>query len=432
MDESSAGGHGTKMGYGVALTVDLILGTISTLGYILIRRSHKKEALKPENLQRRSFKRPSWHFGLWLYIIVGTVVSVIALSNLPFFVLVMLGAVKLVYNAVYSYFILHEGMTRSAFLGTFYIMISAVVIGILGVVEEPKRTVDQLLIMYSSLFFMLYEVTLLLFFVTLTYLSRQSSGRTSRSRGILIGVTSTFCANQAAFFAKSGLALLNTSILLGENQFTSFLPFFIVGMMTILALLGLYLFNKSLKLCETLVLIPIAYCVGIVLAVLNTVIYYDKADSIQAWKWVLIAIALVYLAYGVFELSWSRVAYTITLERTDEEVQTVQENNEEADFSSIQITSDNDEMGNSPVTFRPISFDAQSNTTHPIEQALQDLHGHVSDEHHVLLSQSLTSGNVDQTFQRLSMLKSVYATIPSTLQKIVTIERIFTKNLRVV
>lgn len=296
-------GNGIQLGYVVAIIIDLLLGLISTMGFILQRKSHLQTAVLPSEQRKPSYKRPLWHVGFWTYVIFSTASSIVDLGNIPFFVIIPLGSSKLIYNAIYSKYFLHETITRNAILGTFYVAISAVVIGICGSIPEPERTIDDMYKMYAKPEFIVFESCLAFGLIVCLFILHVGRPFSTRAKGIIYGIIATTFSSQAALFAKAGLSLLNLTIFQHQNQFTSFIAFFLLTLMIVLPLIGLFFFNKSLARCETVVSIPITYCVGISLAVLNTVSYYDHLTHIAPWKWGVIALASMYLVYGVSLLS---------------------------------------------------------------------------------------------------------------------------------
>lgn len=308
---------GTQVGYVPAIILGIVLGLISTLGYILQRKSHLDNEKKPPDQRKHSFKRPLWHLGFWTYVIFATTASVVNLSNLPFFVILPLGSSTLIYNVMYSRWILKERVTRIVILGTFYIAAAAIAIGFCGYLPEPHRTTNEMLHLYLRPTFLVYQSCLLVACIATRYIMAIKHFST-RTNGILYALMGTIAASQAALFAKSGLSLLNQSIFGHNNQFNNPLAFIVIGLTFILPIIGLYLFNKSLARCETIVSIPITYCLSICLAVLNTFVYYDSLSSIETFKWIIICIALVYLFYGVDILAKCNVPH-------EDEMVTVQE-----------------------------------------------------------------------------------------------------------
>lgn len=294
--------YGTQIGYGLAIFLDLVLTLFSNLGYILQRKSHLQDARQSVHIP--CWKRPLWHLGFWMYVIFGTIASIVALSNLPFFVIIPLGAVRLIYNAIYSKWLLHEVLSGKTLLGTFYVTVGAIAVGLSGSMEEPERTVDDMIVLYHRPAFIVYEILVLIIMLTfIGVITIRGPRMLARRKGILCGVVATVFTSQAALFAKAGISLLNQTLFNNNNQFHSPVTFIVVIVMLLLPLLGLYFFNESLKYCQTLILIPITYCIGILFAVINTWIYYHTLLTIVWWKWIVISVALIYLIYGVYLLS---------------------------------------------------------------------------------------------------------------------------------
>lgn len=299
---------GVQLSYGTAIVTDLCFGLLSVLGFVLQRRSHLLEEKKDPMLRRSSIFRPLWHLGFWLYVIFGSLASVFNLASLPFFVMVPIGSSRLVYNVVYSHFLLHEDMDFNAFLGTVYVTLAAAVIGICGNVPEPLRDVDEMLLVYRRPLFIAYQCVLAVIGIVLFVVAVWKVGLDNRARGILFATLACLCSSQGGLYAKSGIQLLNLTLFDNANQFTAPLAFIVVSLMIVLSLVGLWFFNKALAFTATIVTIPITFCISICLAVLNTFVYYDTlTDIVTPWKWALMAISLVYLVYGVNLLATARV-----------------------------------------------------------------------------------------------------------------------------
>lgn len=299
---------GVQLSYGTAIVTDLCFGLLSVIGFVLQRRSHLLEEKKDPHLRRSSLLRPLWHLGFWLYVVFGSLASVFNLASLPFFVMVPIGSSRLVYNVVYSHFLLHEDMDFHAFLGTVYVVLAATVIGVCGNVPEPVRDVGDMLIVYRRPLFIAYQCVLAFLGVVLYIVAVWHTGLSNRARGILFATLACLCSSQGGLYAKSGIQLLNLTLFDNSNQFTEPIAFIVVGLMIILSLIGLWFFNKALAFTPTIVTIPITFCISICLAVLNTFVYYDTlTDIIAPWKWALMAISLLYLVYGVNLLATAHI-----------------------------------------------------------------------------------------------------------------------------
>lgn len=111
-------------------------------------------------------------------------------------------------------------------------------------------------------------------------------------------------SSQSLLFAKSGLELLILTLIHGQNQFKYFLTWVLVAIMIVTALLQLFYLNKGLRLCDTVILIPLSFCSFNVSCLFNGLVYYDQWTRLFWWQILCVMIGIVILVSGVLILSW--------------------------------------------------------------------------------------------------------------------------------
>lgn len=111
-------------------------------------------------------------------------------------------------------------------------------------------------------------------------------------------------SSQSLLFAKSGLELLILTLIHGQNQFKYFLTWVLVVIMIVTALLQLFYLNKGLRLCDTVILIPLSFCSFNVSCLFNGLVYYDQWTRLFWWQILCVMIGIVILVSGVLILSW--------------------------------------------------------------------------------------------------------------------------------
>jgi hypothetical protein len=82
--------------------------------------------------------------------------SVFQIASLPVVILAPLGAVSLLWNALFACFILGSVFSLWMILGTLLIAGGAVLIAIFGIVPEPTHSLEDLLILFSRPAFVAY------------------------------------------------------------------------------------------------------------------------------------------------------------------------------------------------------------------------------------------------------------------------------------
>jgi hypothetical protein len=118
------------------------------------------------------------------------------------------------------------------------------------------------------------------------------------------GMLSGNISSQSLLFAKSGLELLILTLIHGQNQFKYFLTWMIVVTMIVMAILQLFYLNKGLRLCDTVILIPLSFCSFNVSCLFNGLVYYNQWERLFWWQILCVMVGIVILVSGVLILSW--------------------------------------------------------------------------------------------------------------------------------
>lgn len=82
--------------------------------------------------------------------------SVVQIASLPVVILAPLGAVSLLWNAFFARILLGDAFSIWMLLGTFLVAGGAILIAFFGIVPEPTRSLEDLLILFSRPTFVLY------------------------------------------------------------------------------------------------------------------------------------------------------------------------------------------------------------------------------------------------------------------------------------
>lgn len=82
--------------------------------------------------------------------------SLFQIAALPIVILAPLGAVSLLWNALFARILLGDVFSKWMALGTILIAGGAVLIAIFGIVPEPTHSIEDLLILFSRPTFIVY------------------------------------------------------------------------------------------------------------------------------------------------------------------------------------------------------------------------------------------------------------------------------------
>ncbi|KAF9900198.1 hypothetical protein EC991_007783 [Linnemannia zychae] len=122
--------------------------------------------------------------------------------------------------------------------------------------------------------------------------------------GISYGCVGGMLSSQALLFAKSAIELLYLTIVEGQNQFENPLSWFLVVALITAALLQLYYLNQGLRLCDTVLLVPLSFCAYNVSCLFNGLVYYNQWGRLYWWQILLILFGISQVLIGVLVLAW--------------------------------------------------------------------------------------------------------------------------------
>ncbi|CAI2178123.1 16402_t:CDS:2, partial [Funneliformis geosporum] len=312
--------------FAIGITIAVSTSFVQSLGLTIQRKSHIiNENVYPKELRRSACRQPLWHLGFDTYIISNIIGSVFSIGYLPIIILAPLGAVTLIFNAFFAKILLGDVFTKQTIIGTIFILIGAIMIGFFGVVNEPSHSLEDLIELYKRPAFIIYFS--IIEFVVFCFLIANKFGEGVLNQmllgernltfgwslkkfqtilGISYGCVGGMISSQSLLFAKSGLELLLLSILNCDNQFNQPLSWFIVVALAFTALLQLYYLNKGLKLCDTVILVPLSFCTYNVSSIFNGLVYYNQWNQLYWWQIFFVTLGICLLLCGVLILSWRK------------------------------------------------------------------------------------------------------------------------------
>ncbi|KAK7064236.1 hypothetical protein R3P38DRAFT_2823221 [Favolaschia claudopus] len=140
----------------LGISIGLLASCIQSLGLTVQRKSHVLNESLPEHLQRVEHRRPLWLLGFAIFISSNIIGSLVQIASLPVVILAPLGAVSLLWNAVFARLLLGDVFSPWMILGTLLIAGGAILIAIFGIVPEPTRSLEDLLELFRRPAFIVY------------------------------------------------------------------------------------------------------------------------------------------------------------------------------------------------------------------------------------------------------------------------------------
>ncbi|KAH8997294.1 hypothetical protein EDB92DRAFT_2030276, partial [Lactarius akahatsu] len=348
------------------IIVGLLASCVQSLGITIQRKSHVLNQELPEHLQRVEHRRPLWLLGFLIFISSNILGSLFQIASLPVVILAPLGAVSLLWNALFARFILGDVFSLWMVLGTLLIAGGAVLIAIFGIVPEPTHSLEDLLILFSRPTFVAYFSLLgfaVLVCLAITHLSEYSysarlrnqppsqpsspfliptnsttdlttertplinrkhyasstislsssvtqkhsiPSRTPLLLSLSYASTSGILSGMCLVFAKSGVELLLISIN-GNNQFWQWQAWMLIFGLVAFALLQLWYLHKALKLADPTIVCPLAFCFYNISSIVNGLVYFDQVSLLPTANILLVTVGILILLGGVWAVSLQAV-----------------------------------------------------------------------------------------------------------------------------
>jgi hypothetical protein len=97
-----------------------------------------------------------WLLGFTIFITSNVLGSVFQIASLPVVILAPLGAVSLLWNALFARLLLGDVFSHYMVIGTVLIAGGAVLIALFGIVPEPTHSLEDLLQLFARQAFIIY------------------------------------------------------------------------------------------------------------------------------------------------------------------------------------------------------------------------------------------------------------------------------------
>ncbi|KAH7910950.1 hypothetical protein BJ138DRAFT_1086630 [Hygrophoropsis aurantiaca] len=129
----------------LGIFIGLLASFVQSLGLALQRRSHVRNSQLPEPERKVEHRRPLWLLGLAIFLSSNIFGSFVQIASLPVVILAPLGAISLLWNALFARLLLRPPLI----LGTALIAGGAALIAVYGIVPEQPRSVDELMALFA-------------------------------------------------------------------------------------------------------------------------------------------------------------------------------------------------------------------------------------------------------------------------------------------
>ncbi|KAG9022207.1 hypothetical protein FS842_006254, partial [Serendipita sp. 407] len=149
-------GDPPQISVAVGIVIGLVASLIQSAGLTMQRKSHLMNESLPEEERKPERRRPLWLFGFTIFFTSNVLGSVFQIASLPVVILAPLGAVSLLWNALFAKLLLGDVFSRYMIFGTFLIAGGAVLIAIFGIVPEPTHSLEDLLRLFGRKAFIVY------------------------------------------------------------------------------------------------------------------------------------------------------------------------------------------------------------------------------------------------------------------------------------
>ncbi|CED83493.1 Uncharacterized conserved protein [Phaffia rhodozyma] len=342
----------------VGISIGLVSSFVQSLGLTIQRKSHTiNQQAHPDN-RKVEWKRPLWLIGFAIFITSNVLGTIFQVGALPIVVLAPLGAISLLWNALFARFLLGDSFTRFMILGTILITTGAILIATFGVVPEPSHTIDDLVRLFGrpqwTTYISILAAAVVLALVTSHILEhfmwkridsqpgpiqlpvspslgptrplpstaspskpcsddgtssespcapnacsspeRRTQLLLSLSYAAISGTLSGLCL----LIAKSAIELLLITISHpSSNQFNSLTTVYLVVSLVILALAQLIYLNKALRLASPTAVCPVAFSFYNVSSVFGGLVYFNQLNVLTDLSVALVCVGVAVLLAGV-------------------------------------------------------------------------------------------------------------------------------------
>ena len=217
-------------------------------------------------------QQPYWILGIILITIVNTSLNLAAYAFAAQSLLAAVGSLALLWNLIVTKFFLDEKPSTYDYVGTGISMIGVTVATVFGAHTTKDYDIDTLIELYTRTLFIIFIVCDILFIFALFFASKRSDFPFRRLAsaalpGVIAGLT--------ALFSKSAVEILKSAST-GGKDFQHPVTYLIIVAAIAFAVTQLKFLNRTLRMYNPLVAIPIYNAFMLLFGALSGIIYFEE------------------------------------------------------------------------------------------------------------------------------------------------------------
>ncbi|OQS06713.1 hypothetical protein THRCLA_01266 [Thraustotheca clavata] len=285
------------MSWLLGVLLSAVSSIVGVLGKVMLKLS----------FNHQSTSRWWWAGGMFCIVVLNPVLCLAAYNFAPQSLLAPMGGLCIVWNSIFSPWILEEPLRARDIFGAALIFLGCIVVSVNGGHEIHRIPVDDLPSHFLSVQFIVYFCIFAITSIGLRYLSSAAFNQ-NHSPDLKFPYKKVSCRVALSILAGSlsGQLYCMTSLLrLLQNGvtvlFTSPLAYFVGAGAIFFALAGLHVLNMALKLYDALFVIYLYESTLIATGAISGICFFDDMYNVSLLRWILywVGISGMFLGIGV-------------------------------------------------------------------------------------------------------------------------------------
>eukprot|EP00697_Spironema_sp_BW2_P009448 gnl/Spiro4/24315_TR12078_c0_g1_i1.p1 gnl/Spiro4/24315_TR12078_c0_g1~~gnl/Spiro4/24315_TR12078_c0_g1_i1.p1 ORF type:complete len:599 (+),score=138.18 gnl/Spiro4/24315_TR12078_c0_g1_i1:90-1886(+) len=317
--------------------------TIANFGINIQKYSHTKNTALPEYEQKSFFMQPVWVLG-FVFLILGNLADVIALTFAPQSLLAPLGFVGLAVNPVFSVWLNGEKFTYWDLGGTILVVAGATLTTVFGSRQQEDYTLQDLLSFYGRPQFIIY-ICITAALVVTQYLMIKQTTKDILQNGITYvsdvklkilrfnyASIGGVIGGQTILMGKSFAEMIKTTAS-GDNQMASPIPYLFLVVLGTCAFMQIHFTNTGLQYFDAMYVVPVFLVAFTMFSILGGAIYFNEMQQFTAIQWSMYIFGTIVTVVGVFVFS-QRVTQQVSQNLSEFEL--IEEIDEKGNIISVR------------------------------------------------------------------------------------------------
>ncbi|KDO21878.1 hypothetical protein SPRG_12380 [Saprolegnia parasitica CBS 223.65] len=304
------------LGWPLGVLLSAIASIIGVLGKILLKLS----------FQRRS--RAMWATGMACIVLLNPLFCISAFNFAPQSLLAPMGGLCIVWNTIFSPWILDEPLWTRDIVGAGVVFASCILVSITGSHETHKIPVDELASHFTSIAFEVYFGLFLASSLALRYFARaafHASTDSTRHKTVSCRVSLAILAGSLSgqlYCMTALLRLLQNGV---KVLFTTPLAYLVGAGALSFALTGLRFLNLALRLYDALFVIYLYESTLLATGAISGICFFNDMSNESLVRWVLYSVGVggIFLGIGIISESIKLRAKSCPIEKAGEASQTL-------------------------------------------------------------------------------------------------------------